>query len=196
LKAEAEIYDALKGENGFPQCLWYGKSRATPNSPACSVLVMSFLGLSLSDLFYQQGKKFSVKTTLMLGMQMIDRLAVLHNTGIVHRDIKPGNFVMGLNGGANSQEVYLIDFGLAYRYRDANNVHLPFKDEVPFRGTHRYASVSSHFRVEQTRRDDMEALGYVLIYLAQGGLPWQNLRAERNERRVAIGMSKKKDFYD
>jgi len=158
----------------------------------CTILVMSYLGPSLSDLFYQQGKKFSLKTTLMLGIQMLSRLERLHRAGIVHRDIKPGNFVMGPKGSASSSVVYLIDFGLAHHYRDSDNRHMEYRDHVAFRGTHRYASITSHFRVEQTRRDDLEALGYVLIYFLQGGLPWQNLQVQRSERREMIGNMKKK----
>eukprot|EP01127_Copromyxa_protea_P000152 TRINITY_DN10147_c0_g1_i1.p1 TRINITY_DN10147_c0_g1~~TRINITY_DN10147_c0_g1_i1.p1 ORF type:complete len:426 (-),score=69.70 TRINITY_DN10147_c0_g1_i1:161-1417(-) len=196
LKIESEIYNLVSGSRGFPECIFQGQTTFRfPESEErlnCNVLVMSLLGPSLSDLFYQMEKKFSLKTVLMLGIQMIDRLQVLHSVGIVHRDIKPGNFVMGRPGSSTQHEVYLIDFGLAHQFRDSDNNHMPYQDNVPFRGTHRYASVTSHFRVEQTRRDDMEALGYVLIYFLRGGLPWQSLQFQRNERRLVIGNMKKK----
>jgi len=196
LSVEAEIYQLLSGAKGFPKCFWHGATRCifpdSQESWKCNVLVMSLLSPSLSDLFYKTGKRFSLKTVLMIGTQMIDRLAALHNAGIVHRDVKPGNFVMGSIGSASSNEVHLIDFGLAHRYRDLLNRHVEFREGVPFRGTHRYASVTSHFRVEQTRRDDLEALGYVLIYFLKGMLPWQSLSVMKSDRRVVIGDMKKK----
>lgn len=145
------------------------------------------MGESLSDLFYRCGRKFSLKTVLMLGEQLVTRLEAVHNAGIVHRDVKPGNFVMGR--GEEAGTVFVIDFGLSNYWR-SNSGHIPFNTESPFRGTHRYASVNSHRKFEQSRRDDLEAIGYVLIYFLNGGLPWQSLRVARNKRRKAIGVSK------
>lgn len=145
------------------------------------------MGESLSDLFYRCGRKFSLKTVLMLGEQLVTRLEAVHNAGIVHRDVKPGNFVMGRGDEAGT--VFVIDFGLSNYWR-SNSGHIPFNTESPFRGTHRYASVNSHRKFEQSRRDDLEAIGYVLIYFLNGGLPWQSLRVARNKRRKAIGVSK------
>jgi len=151
---------------------------------------MECLGQSLSDLYCQTNKQFTLKTVLMIGYQMIDRLAELHSVGIVHRDIKPGNFVMGK--GENSHIVYLLDFGLSHSFRDPKtNEHIPYQENVPFRGTHRYASINAHQRKEQSRRDDLEALGYVLIYFMKG-LPWANLTCDRKERRKVIGDAKAK----
>jgi len=147
------------------------------------------LGPSLSDLFYKQQKIFSLKSVLMLASHMLDRLEILHERGVVHRDIKPGNFVMGR--GENDSCVYLIDFGLSHKYRSSNGIHIKYEDNVPFRGTHRYASINAHMKVEQTRRDDLESLGYVLIYFLKGGLPWQNMNVEKNRRRQVIGEMKK-----
>jgi len=124
----------------------------------------------------------------MLADQMLERLELLHEKGVVHRDIKPGNFVLGR--GSTSSCVYLIDFGLAHKYR-SGGVHIKYEENVPFRGTHRYASINAHMKIEQTRRDDLESLGYVLIYFLKGGLPWQNLNVERNRRRQVIGDLKK-----
>lgn len=145
------------------------------------------MGESLSDLFYRCGRKFSLKTVLMLGQQLVSRLEAVHEAGIVHRDVKPGNFVMGR--GEEAGTVFVIDFGLS-NFWSTNNGHIPFNMESPFRGTHRYASVNSHRKFEQSRRDDLEAIAYVLIYFINGGLPWQSLRVARNKRRKAIGLSK------
>jgi len=95
--------------------------------------------------------------------------------------------------GNNEKYVYLIDFGLSHKYRlPGGNVHIKYDDNVPFRGTHRYASINAHDKVEQTRRDDLESLAYVLIYFLKGGLPWQNLNVDKDRRRQVIGDMKKR----
>jgi serine/threonine protein kinase len=100
----------------------------------------------------------------------------LHYKHFIHRDIKPDNFVVGLNEAAN--KVFLIDFGLAKRYRRPGSlVHIPPRDKKNLTGTARYASINTHKGLEQSRRDDLESLGYVLIYFLQGSLPWQGLKA-------------------
>jgi hypothetical protein len=85
----------------------------------------------------------------------------------------------------------LIDFGLSHKYRLPSGVHIKYDENVPFRGTHRYASINAHDKIEQTRRDDLESLAYVLIYFLKGGLPWQNLKEEKDKRRQVIGEMKK-----
>lgn len=105
------------------------------------------------------------------------------------RDVKPGNFVMGL--GPNQNCVYLLDFGLS-NYFMKDGKHIPYKDDACFRGTHRYASINSHKKIEQSRRDDLEALIHVLIYFLKGGLPWQNLKlSETRNRRKAVAKVKR-----
>ena len=176
-------------------CATSGQGERSP-APSCHfagseggyrIAVFDLMGESLSDLFYRCGRRFSLKTVLMLGQQLVTRLEEVHEAGIVHRDVKPGNFVMGQ--GAESGTVFVIDFGLSNYWR-SNSGHIPFNMESPFRGTHRYASVNSHRKFEQSRRDDLEAIAYVLIYFINGGLPWQSLRVTRNKRRKAIGHSK------
>jgi len=192
-----QIYRAIGNSKGFPNFRWTGKTTYPSDDDddedgeerTCMAMVIDLLGPSLSDLFYKHQKMFSLKTVLMLAEQMLERLELLHEKGVVHRDIKPGNFVMGR--GANAPCVYLIDFGLAHKYRSTTGHHIKFEDNVPFRGTHRYASINAHMKIEQTRRDDLESLGYVLIYFLKGGLPWQNLNVERNKRRQVIGEMKK-----
>jgi len=186
----------IGNSKGFPRMRWTGKTTYPSDDEdddedkTCTAMVIDLLGPSLSDLFYKHQKQFSLKTVLMLADQMLERLELLHEKGVVHRDIKPGNFVLGR--GSASSCVYLIDFGLAHKYR-TGGAHIKYEENVPFRGTHRYASINAHMKVEQTRRDDLESLGYVLIYFLKGksGLPWQNLNVERNRRRQVIGDLKK-----
>ncbi len=108
----------------------------------------------------------------------------------MHRDIKPDNFVVGI--GDSSNTVFLIDYGLAKRYRDTNTlVHISYRDHKKLTGTTRYASLSTHLGIEQSRRDDLECLAYTLIYLAAGELPWQGLPAKNKAQKYQRIQEKK-----
>ena len=134
-------------------------------------MVMDNLGPSIEELFRKCNRRFSLKTVLMLADQMIQRIEYIHSRLYLHRDIKPDNFLIGL--GKRQHYVYIIDFGLTKRYRDQKSgQHIPYKDGKSLTGTARYASLNTHIGVEQSRRDDLECLGFVLIYFLKGGLPW------------------------
>uniref|UniRef100_A0A0E0MTI3 non-specific serine/threonine protein kinase n=1 Tax=Oryza rufipogon TaxID=4529 RepID=A0A0E0MTI3_ORYRU len=173
---EAKLYNALQGGSGIANVKWCGVDGEE------NVLVIDLLGPSLEDLFVYCGRKFTLKTVLMLADQMITRIEFMHSKGYLHRDIKPDNFLMGLGRKAN--QVYIIDFGLAKRYRDSTtNRHIPYRENKNLTGTARYASCNTHLGVEQSRRDDLESLGYVLLYFLRGSLPWQGLKAATKKQK-------------
>ncbi|KAL3620592.1 Casein kinase 1-like protein 11 [Castilleja foliolosa] len=176
LHYESKIYMLLQGGTGIPNLKWFGAESEY------NVMVIDLLGPSLEDLFNYCNRKLSLKTVLMLADQLINRVEYTHSRGFLHRDIKPDNFLMGLGRKAN--QVYIIDFGLAKKYRDLQtHKHIPYRENKNLTGTARYASVNTHLGVEQSRRDDLESLGYVLMYFLRGSLPWQGLKAGTKKQK-------------
>jgi serine/threonine protein kinase len=148
-----------------------------------NVLVMELMGKSLENIFENLSpKKMTVNCVAKLGLQMINILEYIHNKHIIHRDIKPDNFVMGR--GEKSKYLYLLDFGLAKKYRSSTTLkHYPMIKKKNLTGTARYASINALNGLTQSRRDDLEAVGYVLMYFLRGKLPWQGLHMKNKEDR-------------
>ncbi|XP_032806745.1 casein kinase I isoform X1 [Petromyzon marinus] len=203
---ESKLYKILQGGVGIPHIRWYGQEKDY------NVLVMDLLGPSLEDLFNFCSRRFTMKTVLMLADQMISRIEYVHNKNFIHRDIKPDNFLMGIGRHCNKctettagkrkrstqcvsqcldqtsfsglQQLFLIDFGLAKKYRDnRTRQHIPYREDKNLTGTARYASINAHLGIEQSRRDDMESLGYVLMYFNRTSLPWQGLKAATKKQK-------------
>uniref|UniRef100_A0A4W4FF60 non-specific serine/threonine protein kinase n=1 Tax=Electrophorus electricus TaxID=8005 RepID=A0A4W4FF60_ELEEL len=176
LHIESKFYKMMQGGVGIPSIKWCGAEGDY------NVMVMELLGPSLEDLFNFCSRKFTLKTVLLLADQMISRIEYIHSKNFIHRDIKPDNFLMGL--GKKGNLVYIIDFGLAKKYRDARtHQHIPYRENKNLTGTARYASINTHLGIEQSRRDDLESLGYVLMYFNLGSLPWQGLKAATKRQK-------------
>ena len=184
LLTEFQLYRTLAGAPGIPLVKWFGTEDNN------NFLVLELLGSSLSSLFEKCKRHFSLKTVLMLADQMITRVQYMHSKGFLHRDIKPDNFLIGKGGNANT--VFLIDYGLSQPYCDIRtHQHIPFSDKKVFAGTARYASIATHKGMEQSRRDDLEAIAYILISFLKGSLPWQGISGDNpKEKRIEIGKKK------
>lgn len=195
LEDEVDTYRCLTGNAGFPRVHWHG------HHEDFNVLVLELLGPNLEDLFVYCGNQFSLKTTLMLADQLLHRVEVLHSNNYLHRDIKPENFLMGM--GKQGNVVYMTDMGLAFYRRPGLSttgggpVRNATARPLDLVGTCQYASINGHLgeskchsgRVNRTRsladlaaaqcyRDDLESLGYMLVYFMRGNLPWQALKKE------------------
>ena len=148
-------------------------------------LIQEFLGPNLSQLINYCGKKkFTLGTVCLLAMQMLNRIEYMHKRHYLHRDIKPENFCIG--NEENTNTLYLIDYGLAKRFKDnKTNQHIPYREKRFFVGTPRYASINDHLGLELSRRDDLISIGYNLIYLLKGGLPWQGMKGKDKANKLA-----------
>lgn len=181
---ESKVLEILQGGMGLPKLHWRGVEGDF------NAMVTDLLGPSLDDLFNFCSQKFSLKTVLMLALQMLSRIEHIHSRSFIHRDIKPDNFLMGVK--ENSSMVYVIDFGLSKKYRDPKtHEHIPHREKKSLTGTARYVSINTHLGFEQSRRDDLESLGYVLMYFNIGSLPWQGLRAANKVKKYKLISEKK-----
>ena len=174
LEHEYKIYKELNNIPGFPSIYFFKKGEEK------NICVMDYLGPSLEDLFEFSYNKFSIKTVLMIGIQILNRIEKLHNAGYIHRDIKPDNFLIGT--GKKKSRIFMIDLGLSKKYLH-NNQHIEYKTEKNFTGSFRYSSIRNHKGIEHSRRDDLESIGYMLIFFLKGKLPWQGLKGSTKSKR-------------
>ncbi|KAM8717371.1 hypothetical protein ACLKA7_004119 [Drosophila subpalustris] len=176
LRYESKVYEQIGPHPGIPTFLHYGSEKRF------NALVMELLGPSLEDLFNLCKRHFSLKTVLMISDQLLMRLECVHQHSFIHRDVKPDNFLIGL--GRHCNRLYMIDFGLAKRFQDPiSRQHIAYRDDRNLTGTARYASINAQRGIEQSRRDDLEALSYCIMYFNMGKLPWQGIIAANKQQK-------------
>ena len=180
---EARVLKELQAEHGVPRLLYSGQE------DGLNFMGMELLGFNLEKLFEFCSRQFSIKTVLLLAIDMLARIEHVHARGFLHRDIKPDNFLFGL--GPHAETLYLIDFGLSKCYREPGGAHIPYREDKHLTGTPRYASINNHEGKEQSRRDDLESLMYVLVYFAKGSLPWQGLEQTKKSKYGKVRTEKK-----
>lgn len=185
--AEYEFYQLLKGNKGFPNvyyCGTYGDYQ---------VMAMEMLGKNLEAVFDQCKRQFSMKTIIFVTLQLLKRFETIHKARIVYRDVKPENFLLSLK----SNTINVIDFGLSKFYMDENGQHYPCKKTNEIIGTYRYMSITAHLCKEQSRRDDLESIGYVIVYfLRLGKMPWSGLKASNYQEHNKMICDLKRNIPD
>lgn len=174
LEFEIKIYKELTNSIGFPKIYEFIKLKKQ------HICVMDYLGPSLDDLFEFCNNKFSIKTVLMIAIQVLNRIEYLHLNGYIHRDIKPDNFLIGTS--KYKSRIYMIDLGLCKNFLPNGN-HIEYRTTTNFTGSLRYSSIRNHKGIEQSRRDDLESIGYMLIFFLKGKLPWQGLKGSTKSKR-------------
>ena len=168
LRSEGRYHTYLYKQGvAIPKIHWYGVK------DDYNVIIMQLMGPSLETLMNLCGGKFSIGTVSLIAIEILNIMRYIHSRGLIHRDIKTEYFIIGLN----NNKINIIDFGLCKLFKINQNEHIPYATNKKLIGTARYISISSHLGYEQSRRDDLESIGYLLVYLAKGKLPWQRITA-------------------
>ena len=170
LKHETVVYQYLNNSLGVPSVKWFGKDEKN------YYMVIELLGKSLQEV-KNKFVNFSLTLVLQIGIIIVKLLRFIHDKGLVHRDLKPENFLLSLKKTDN--KIYIIDFGFCKSYL-INNKHMSEKRSNNLIGSNTYASINAHNYIELSRRDDLESLGYMLIYFYLGTLPWQTISNVEN----------------
>ena len=190
LKHEAKIYQSLDNSPGFPQVKWYG-IQDNKYFMALTLLGQSLAAIKKSHPTFPNDPKdpkdpssnpFSLFNIKTIGGKMVERLEFIHCKGIIHRDIKPDNFLF------KDEELYLIDFGLCKKWKNEKGSHIKERTQRCPLGTANYISVNVHQGIEPSRRDDMESGGYIILFLLlkSGELPWSKCQSHQEMAQQKI----------
>ena len=189
LYSEYQILKEISNAKGIPKVYEFHKGHKH------NYLMMQLLGKSLDKLFTEMKRHFSIKTVSMIGYQMVQRIEYVHSKGYIHRDIKPGNFLIGKS--SEKERLYIIDFGLSKKYIDKiTGKHVIYKEGKGLTGTARYVSLNTHYGIDQSRRDDIEGIAYNLIYFAKGKLPWQGVKTKNKKEKHKKIMECKEEYKE
>ena len=173
---ESKFLKHLKEIERIPKLIWVGKQGKY------NILIMNLLGSSLKNLMELCQGKFTLATTLKISIQILEILRKIHDKGVILRYLKPGNMVIGT--GDNKNFVYLIDFGICkyYLYKGTDGLHIPYNSNKKYIiGNRNFISININNYIEGSRRDDIESLGYNLIYFMKGTLPWSK---DGNKKKI------------
>lgn len=192
LRKEYNAYHLLTGVKGVPKTYYYREEERY------NILGLELLGPSLETVFEKNDRVFSLDMIVDFGKQMIRILQRIHEQEFMYRDVKPDNFLTGRKNDSDRKEIYIVDLGMVERYRNPiSGKHIPFKKKKSMSGTARYMSINTHLGYEQSRRDDLEGLGYIFLYFLLGSLPWQGLKASTNKQKYnKIGAKKQSISID
>ncbi|KAF1744155.1 hypothetical protein MXB_2836 [Myxobolus squamalis] len=180
LQSEYRIYQNLGKNKYMPSAYYFCQT------PKYNAIVMDVLGPTLEDVFNWNHNKFSLKTNLLISIQIVRIFEFIHSNGIIYRDVKPQNFLLSSHP-EEDQRIYIIDFGLAKEYiNPLTRNHIPYTENKSLTGTARYMSINTHLGREQSRRDDLESVGHMLIYFLRGALPWQGLNDNQGNQYIRI----------
>ena len=171
LKNEAKIYNLLYNIKGVPKLKSYG------NENCFNYMVIDYIGESLEKYRLKNNGKLQIDKVKDIGIQIINIIERIHDKNIIHRDIKPENILIYNN------KIYVIDFGLSRIYK-INNKHILKRNIQNIIGNIRYCSVNIHNNISPSRRDDIESIIYILIYLLNGELPWQKIIIRNNVEKI------------
>jgi serine/threonine protein kinase len=184
LKNEAKIYQYLGKQEGFPQLKWFG------STDDITYIVLDLLGIPLSEMIHVY-TRLSLKTTLKLGIQIIQLVQTLHNKYLLHRDIKPENLLFGL--GTATNKLHLVDFGFSKRY-DYDGKHMEETQITKIIGSPNYVSLNVHNGISPSRRDDLESCVYVIMYMLYGDLIWSNSHNNTTMKFLKSDITKMPEF--
>ena len=187
LEKESKILTILQGKEGIPKLYKYILEEQK------EFLCMELLGKNIDELFIEFNRQFNISTSLFIGYNMFLLIQYIHEKHIIHRDINPCNFSIGYNENTKNK-IYLIDYGWAKKIFNNKGKHIPFKKGKQFLiGTERFCSVYTHLGFEQSRRDDLESLLYIISYLLKGNLPWFDVHGKTKNDLFKKIMDKKMD---
>lgn len=160
---------------GIPMVHWFGDINTKKG--VSSAIAIDILGEDLEKIMERKNGKLSVIESFHITRSLFRTIAHVHSRGFLHRDIKPANCMVGY---CDDDMIYLSDFGLSKRFILEGGAHIPRTKKEGVTGTPRFCSVNVHERIESSRRDDLESIFYVMIYMIKGKLPWQGCKNKDN----------------